>query len=114
MRDPKYRVGTKEAMEELASELNLPIESWMQDWPYEIADPMDIERYISHYKKLIDDDKKFVLMEIMLQATNDQSQEAFFLKYWEEIQPLLQKDFKIHEYTIFYWSCFEKLDESEF
>jgi hypothetical protein len=72
-----------------------------------------LKRYISHYKKVIDGDKKFVLMEIIIQATNDQPQETF-LKYWKEIQPLLQKDFEIHEYTIFYWSCFEKLDESEF
>jgi hypothetical protein len=41
---PKFRVGTKEAMEGLARELNLPIENSMQDWPYEIADPMDIEK----------------------------------------------------------------------
>ncbi|MDN3585105.1 hypothetical protein QWY86_00380 [Pedobacter aquatilis] len=102
-----FRFGTRKAKEELANELNLPFENWMQDWPYEVVIPDDIEKYIEHYVKLTDEDKKFVLMEGIIQATEDQVREVQFLKYWNEIKYLLDNDFYIHEYTIYYWSCFD-------
>ncbi|HSY76811.1 MAG TPA: hypothetical protein VK890_08140 [Bacteroidia bacterium] len=107
MIEPEFRCATKRAIDELASELNLVNEPGMQDWEYEVAEPNDIERYITHYKKLTDDDKRFVLMEIIIQATNDQPDTAGFSKYWNVIKPLLQNNFKIHEYSVFYWSCFD-------
>lgn len=54
---PAFRCGTKKAIDELAEELNLPIEEWMQEWPIEAIVPSDIGIYIDHYGKLTDDDK---------------------------------------------------------
>lgn len=111
--EPTSRYGTRKAIDELAEELNLPFEEWMQDWPYEIASPSDIEKYIAHYEKLTDEDKKFVLMEAIIQATEEQASDELFSKYWDKVKPILEEDFAIHEYTIHYWSCFdnENLDE---
>jgi hypothetical protein len=105
--EPNFRCGTRKAIDELAEELNLPNEMWMQDWPYEVVIPDDIEKYIDHYLKLTDDDKKFVLMEGIIQATEDQETEVQFLKYWNRINSLLENDFCIHEYSVYYWSCFD-------
>jgi len=105
--EPEFRCATKKAIDELAAELNLVKGPTMQDWEYEVAEPDDIEKYIAHYKVLTDDDKKFVLMEIIIQATTDQPDASSFTKYWNIIKPLLQQNFKIHEYTIFYWSSFD-------
>ncbi len=105
--EPTFRCGTRKAIEELAEELNLPYEKWMQDWPYEVVIASDIDKYIGHYETLLDDDKKFVLMEGIIQATEDQKTEELFLKYWEKINIILKKDFSIHEFTIHYWSCFD-------
>ena len=60
-----------------------------------------------------DDDKKFILMELIIQATEDQNAEELFSKYYERIKPIIETDFKLHECTINYWACFdnEKLDE---
>jgi hypothetical protein len=58
MLEPKPRYGTKKAIDELSKELNLHNEEWMQDWPFEVVNPNDIEKYISHYKLIIDKDKK--------------------------------------------------------
>ena len=107
---PTFRCGTRKAIDELAEELNLPNELTMQDWEYTAGNPHEIEKYISHYVLTTDDDKKFVLMELIIQATEDQATEELFITYWNKIKPILEKDFKIHEYTIYYWSCFDSED----
>jgi hypothetical protein len=104
---PKFRYGTNEAIENLAQELKLPYGDHMQDWSYEVADPADIDKYIDYYTLISDEDKKFVLMEIIIQATEYQDEEKDFLKHWGRVSELLKNDFAIHEYTIFYWSSFD-------
>jgi hypothetical protein len=53
-------------------------------------------------------------MELIIQAVEDQSTEVLFQEYWNIIKPILEKDFHIHEYTIYYWADFENesLDNS--
>lgn len=104
---PAFRCGTKKAIDELAEELSLPNDEWMQDWPYEVVIPSDIEKYISHYNGLTDDDKKFVLTEGIIQSIEDQASDELFNQYWNIVRPILNAGFKIHEYTIYYWSCFD-------
>ena len=104
---PEFRCGTKVAMESLARELNLPYYDRMQDWPYEVAESMGIEKYLNHYDGLTDEDQKFVLMEMIIQATTDQPTAKLFHKYWVETKKRLIKDFDIHQYTVYYWSCFD-------
>jgi len=110
MAEPKYRVATRQAIDELAKELDLPNEPWMQDWPVEVVDPRDIDKYIAHYKVTLDDDKRYLLMEAIIQATNGQEQVSDFLKYWDTIKDLLRENFVTHEYSIYEWSCFEETD----
>lgn len=105
--EPTFRCGTRKAIDELAEELNLPNEKWMQDWPIEVVKPEDIENYIDHYEKLTDDDKKFVLMEGILDATEYQPNDELFMKYWNKVKQLLENDFDVHEYTIHYYACFD-------
>jgi len=108
--EPIFRCGTKKAMQELAAELNLTFENWMQDWPIEVIEPNDIKTYIEHYEKLADNDKKFVLMEGILDAIEYQPSEELFLKYWNRVKGILVKDFFIHEYTIYKYACFDAED----
>jgi hypothetical protein len=100
---PTFRCGTKKAIDEIAEELNLPNDLSIQDWSYEVSNPNDIDKYISHYYLMTDDDKKFVLIEMILQALVDQSDEQQLLICWKEVNPILANDFKIHEFTIHYW-----------
>lgn len=101
---PNFRCSTAKAIGELALELDLPENT--QDWEYIVGKPNDIEKYIHHYGTLSDDDKKFTLMEVIIQATTDQRNIDDFNKYWTIIKPLLEDNFSIHEYSIFYWCCF--------
>ena len=107
MKEPLSRYGTKQAMDELAIELNLPNEDWMQDWPFETVNSNDIDRYIEHYKIITDEDKKFVLMAAIIQAVSEQKISSDFEKKWNIIKPMLEIEFKLHEYTIHDWCCFE-------
>ena len=107
IKEPKFRCGTEKAIRELAHELELPFDSGMQDWSYEIANPSEIEKYIRLYDILNDEDKKFVLMEAIIQAVEDQKKTTLFNKYWQETQKRLISDFETHQYTVFYWSLFE-------
>ena len=102
------RCGTKEAIEKLARALKLPYDQTMQDWSYEVTNAGDIEKYIEQYTITPGEDEKFVLMEMIIQATNDQPHEELFLKYWYRIEEFLKADLSIHEYTIFYWACFDR------
>jgi hypothetical protein len=78
----------------------------MQTWSYDVASPKDIEKYIEHYKLTSDDDKRFLLVEIIIQAINDQERSRDFLKYWDSVKEILKEEFVIHEYTFFYWASF--------
>jgi hypothetical protein len=104
---PNFRWSTTKAEEELAKELNLPYKIGMQDWTYEVANYTDIDKYINHYKKLKNEDKKFALMQTIIQATEDQITEETFVKHCNIIKPIITKDFSNHEYTVYYWSCFD-------
>ncbi|MBP8034386.1 MAG: hypothetical protein KAZ71_07290 [Bacteroidia bacterium] len=105
--EPTFRCGTRKSIDELSKELNIPYDTSMQDWSYTEGKPEDIEKYIAHYNSTTDDDNKFVLMELIIQATDDQTEKPSFHKYWDIVKNILQKDFTIHEYTVYYWSCFD-------
>jgi predicted protein tyrosine phosphatase len=105
--EPTFRCGTRKAIDELSEELNIPYDSSMQDWSYTEGNPDDIEKYISHYWLTKDEDKRFILMEFIIQSTEDQNTKELFLKYCDKIKPILESDFKLQEYTIYYWACFD-------
>ena len=111
MMEPTFRCGSAEAIDKLAKKLNLsPVDWSMQDWSYTAGSPDDIEKYISLYDSTTDEDEKFVLMELIIQAIEDQEKQTFFAKYCNIIKPVLEKEFNIHEYTIYYWSCLDTED----
>ena len=106
VKEPKFRCGTKKAIDELVAKYSYPYVDWMQDWPYEIADPKEIENYFQHYDEQSDDDKTFSLMEMLIQALTYIENDIDFNKNWILLKERITKDFEIHKYTVFYWSCF--------
>lgn len=105
--EPAFRCATRKAIDKVAKDLDLRNEDWMQDWPIEVIVFSDIEKYLSYYETLTDEDEKFVLMEGIIDATEYQQTEDLFITYCNKVNRLLRKDFNIHEYTIHYWSYFE-------
>lgn len=107
MNEPPFRCSTKKALDELEIELNLkeknPYWESMAGKSYTPGNPNDIQEYLDYYIQLKDDDKKFTLVEMILDSLADQPNEADFLKYWQKTKPILMKDYLIHEFTIHYW-----------
>ncbi|WP_147239356.1 hypothetical protein [Tenacibaculum sp. E3R01] len=104
--ESKFRCGNGKAIKELVAKYAYLYSDWMQDWPYDIAESKEIENYFQHYDEQIDEDKKFSLMEMLIQALTDIEDKNDFDKNWKRLKSRIIKDFEIHEYTILYWSCF--------
>lgn len=108
MKEPKLRFVTRKSIDDLTKNLNLQYTlSDYQDWEFIVGKSEDIEEYINYYSTESDEDNKFALMEIIIQATEDQTTENDFLKYLKIVLKLLKENFRLHEYSVFYWSCFE-------
>lgn len=108
MKEPNLRFVTRKSIEDLTKKLNLQYTlSDYQDWEFIVGKSEDIEEYINYYTTEPDEDNKFALMEIIIQATEDQTTENDFLKYLKIVINLLKENFHLHEYSVFYWSCFE-------
>ena len=107
MNEPEFRCSTKKALEELAIELNLreriPYCDSMAGYSYTPGNPEDIQQYLDYYERLSDDDKKFTLMEMILDSLAEQPDEIEFLRFWEKVEPILIGDYSIHHYTVYYW-----------
>ncbi len=108
IKETKFRCGKAKAIKELVEKYNYPYNDSAQDWSYEIAKPKEIENYFRHYDEQTDEDKKFVLMQILIQALTDIENQDEFDKNWSCLKLRIIKDFDIHEYTVFYWCNFDR------
>jgi hypothetical protein len=110
MLEPIPRYATRAAINHLTAALDLTSDYGMQDWSYQIAEPADIQKYLDHYELITNEDDQFVLMEMIIQATEYQQSDPDFAKYCSIVKDLLIKDFTIHQYTIYYWAAMDQAD----
>jgi len=107
MNKPPFRFSTQKALNELEVELNLkeknPYWESMAGKSYTPGNSNDLQEYLDYYEQLKDDDKKFTLMEMILDSLADQPTEIEFMSYWQKIKPILVKDYITHEFTVHYW-----------
>ena len=106
--EPECRHPTRAAIDKLAATFSLPNTPDMQDWEWEVADPDRVEEFLNEYKNDKNtDDEKFVLLEMLLQSFEESELDLNKNEKWKELLKLIQSNFKIHEYTIWYWSVFD-------
>ena len=106
IKEPEFRCGGN--WQDLADLFGYKVEKNDQDWTYTIAEPRRIEEYIEVYNtKITNDDTKFSLLEMIIQSLTDQDNETLMNKHWEKVKPILNRDFEIHKYTIYYWCCWD-------
>jgi len=103
----RWDFNTSKAIDELEEELNLKetVPHWdaVAKLSYTPSNYKDIKLYLNYYITLNNQDKMFVLMEMIICAIVDQPTKNEFLKHWDNVKELLIKDFNIHEFTINYW-----------
>ena len=106
--EPEIRHPTRDAIEKLALLFDLPNNDGMQDWEWEVADSERIDEFLEVYSMdSITDDERFVLLEMLLQSFEDSEIDIENDIRWQSLLELINKYFKIHSYTIWYWSCFD-------
>ncbi|MEM6801100.1 MAG: hypothetical protein AAF696_06825 [Bacteroidota bacterium] len=112
IQEPDYRFGGN--WQELADLFGYTLDKHAQDWTYTIAEADKIEEYVQAYNtSIVHEDSKFSLMEMILQALNDQPTPKLLQSKWLAVKQLLDQDFELHTYTIFYWCCWDNEDLSD-
>jgi len=109
IKEPKFRCGGN--WQELADLFGYEIRENDQDWTYTIVEPERIDEYINAYDtQVIHDDARFSLMEMIIQSLTEQGSPQQMEEKWLKVKPMLEKDFELHAYTLFYWCCWENED----
>jgi sulfur relay (sulfurtransferase) DsrC/TusE family protein len=106
IKEPEFRCGGN--WQELADLFDYEIDKHDQDWTYTIVESDRIEEYIQAYDtKVTNEDTKFSLMEMIIQSLTEQEDKKLMEEKWKLVKPILNKDFDLHEYTIYYWCCWD-------
>lgn len=104
-----WRFPTAAAKAALAERFHLPNHPDMQDWEWEVADASCLDQYLAVYHSgELTDDERFLLMEMMLQAVEDDPQPLETSLHWQEILQLLDRHIDLHAYSVWYWSDLEE------
>lgn len=61
---------------------------------------MDIEKYTAYCNKTEDEDVKFVPMEMIIQAIEEQSTHEDFQKFWNIAKFMIKADTEIHNESL--------------
>jgi hypothetical protein len=103
------RWPTDEARRSLASRLELPFTSVMQDWEWEVADPSLLPRLFELLGDAeLSDDERFSLLEIVVQSIEDlESAAPEKTDSWRRAERELRERPALHATTIWTWSCLE-------
>jgi hypothetical protein len=108
---PKHllRHPTRAAIDSLANRFGLPNSPEMQDWEWEVADSNRISEFLAAYESgELTEDEKFVLMEIILQSSEDSDESFLKSTTWKKILALIEQNIKIHVSSVWYWANLEE------
>jgi hypothetical protein len=93
---------THETADGVARLVGVVHEDWMQDFPFEVADPARVEEFLDHYTTLTSDDERRVLIDLVVASLEECSDRpAHALATMESI---LVASPEVHAATIIYWS----------
>ena len=110
-----FRSPTRASIEALAQRFELPFDTSMQDWEWEVADSGRIDAFLEAYRSgELDEDERFTLMVTIIQSFEDAPQAPEADPRWREVLELLTKSIDLHISTVWYWAAtdHECLDEA--
>ena len=114
MIEPPIRHPTGRAIDFIAKRLNLRNEPGMQDWEFEVSEPADLPRYLALYEEMLgDDDVRFVLADMIIQAFEDSDLEFSTNPDWNVFLSSLTDRLEVHGWQIWFWSSWDiQLEEA--
>ena len=110
-----FRSPTRASIEALAKRFDLPFDTSMQDWEWEVADPDRIDEFLEAYRMgELDEDERFTLMETIIQSFEDAPQAPEADPRWCEVLNLLTTGIDLHISTVWYWAAtdHQRLDDT--
>lgn len=114
MIEPEIRHPTAQAIDFIAKRLDLRNEPCMQDWEFEVSDPADLPRYLALYEEMLaEDDVRFVLADMIIQAFEDSDFELSTSPDWSAFVSSLVDRIDLHGWQIWYWASWDiELEEA--
>lgn len=107
------RYPTRSGRDALAARLGLAIDSFSQDWEWEVAERAHFEPWLAVYRGApLSDDERFSLMELLVQCVEEIASRASpreqveQLTAWQAVSALLRERPRLHASTIAFWSVF--------
>ncbi|MEZ5414194.1 MAG: hypothetical protein R3F03_07760 [Opitutaceae bacterium] len=93
---------SSEVMAKVAGNLDVKFESWMQDWPLEVANPARLSDFLHHYEIEKDIERRRLIAELIAYSLND----AFSLaRPSTEMLERAGKVMRTHVDLLEYWAC---------
>lgn len=105
--EPPERYWTRAAMISLAARLRVRYGDDMQDWPWEVAEPERLDEYLALYDVLTDEDEQFTLMDVMLEAVEEQASPLRLVQGWQELRHRIRQRPTLHVWQMWYWSLWD-------
>lgn len=104
------RFPTRQAIDALALRFDLPNYPDMQDWAWEVADPLRLDEFLYAYESGdLNEDERFVLMEIILQSFEDLERSSNLVDpRWPSVLDILDRNIDLHAYSVWYWSVLDR------
>lgn len=110
MSAPKHlwRFPTAKAITSLAERFGLPNADLMQDWEWEVADPLRKDEFFHAYMHGgLSDDERFTIMETIIQSFEEDDVALESNRQWERVLTAIEDNLDLHIYTVWYWSDLE-------
>lgn len=108
MKEPPERYWTREAIDLVASRLDLQNEPWMQDWAYQVAETKDLNQYLALFEEMRGhDDERFVLADMIIQAFEGLGEDLQTDARWNSFVGEISSNIALHGHQIWYWSAFD-------
>jgi hypothetical protein len=112
--EPPQRYPTAAAINSLANRFGFPNFPDMQDWSWEVADARRLDEFISAYSGgVLNDDERFVLMEIILQSFEELPNPLDLDPRWRSVLAALDQNIALHRCTVWYWAQLDSNDAEE-
>ena len=106
---PPERHPTAAACAALTKQLGFTDQDHIQDWERFFCDPNRIDEFLDLYQTgALDDDEKFLLMDLILASFADADIEVSSSPEWARCLHLLRTDRMLHAWTIWFWASIDE------